>query len=230
VTTSLLGYGGTAERRTERDPDIRHEAEVLEAVVRRAGRPAHLVGHSFGGLAALAVALRRKVALRSLAILEAPAVDALRRAGEHRHDRAFREMTDGYFRAFRAGERAAVAVMIDFFGGPGTFAGWPERVRAYAVETTAVNLLDWASAAGFDLAPAALARVDIPTLVVHGGASHPAVRRANALVARSVPDAAVVTIAGAAHFMIATHAEETARVIADHVTRAERGAPSAVDG
>ena len=56
VTTSLLGYGGTVERRTASDPDISHEAEMLESVVRKAGSRVHLVGHSFGGLVALAVA------------------------------------------------------------------------------------------------------------------------------------------------------------------------------
>ena len=30
VTTSLLGYGGTAERRTPQDAAIAHEAEILE--------------------------------------------------------------------------------------------------------------------------------------------------------------------------------------------------------
>jgi hypothetical protein len=34
VTTSLLGYGGTVERRTALDADIAHEAEVFEAVIR----------------------------------------------------------------------------------------------------------------------------------------------------------------------------------------------------
>ena len=58
VTTSLLGYGGTAERRMANDSSIVHEAKVVEAVARKAGGPVHLVGHSFGGLVALAVALR----------------------------------------------------------------------------------------------------------------------------------------------------------------------------
>src|SRR4051794_12060175 len=56
VTTSLLGYGGTEERRSPDDPSIAHEADMLEAVIWRAGMRVHLVGHSFGALAALAAA------------------------------------------------------------------------------------------------------------------------------------------------------------------------------
>lgn len=166
VTTSLLGYGGTVERRTALDADISHEAEVLEAVVRRAASPVHIVGHSFGGLSALAVALRKRVPLLSLTIMEAPAPEILRPMGEPGHYLAFRNMTDAYFSAFKAGDTAAIGRMIDFYGGGGTFASWPQRVRDYAVQTTPVNLLDWASAYGFGLTPALLATVEIPTLVM----------------------------------------------------------------
>ena len=221
VTTSLLGYGMTAERRAAGDADISHEAEVLESVIRRAACPVHLVGHSFGGLVALAVALRNRVRLLSLTIVEAPAVDLLRQMGEDRHSRAFRKMVDDYFGAFYAGDRAAIGAMIDFYGGAGTFAAWPQRVRRYAIETTATNILDWASAYGFQVAPVALARVDVPTLVLWGGASHAAVQRANELVGQCIPNAATISLAGAAHFMIATHAAEVAGIIAEQVARAD---------
>jgi pimeloyl-ACP methyl ester carboxylesterase len=71
VTTSLPGYGGTAERRPAGDASIAHLAEVVESVVRTAGEPVHLVGHSFGGLVSLAVALRKRVRLASIAIARA---------------------------------------------------------------------------------------------------------------------------------------------------------------
>ncbi|HTG19298.1 MAG TPA: alpha/beta hydrolase [Reyranella sp.] len=221
VTTSLLGYGGTAERRTLRDADISREAEILEAVIRRAASPVHLVGHSFGGAVALTVALRKRVPVRSLVIIEAPVPELLRHAGEHWHYRAFRDMTDAYFNAFRAGQTAAIEAMIDFYGGAGTFAAWPERVRRYAIDTTPVNILDWAAAYDFQLTPACLANIDVPTVVLRGGASHPAMRRANELLAQSIADASVATIAGAAHFMISTHAQDVAGAIARHIAGVE---------
>jgi pimeloyl-ACP methyl ester carboxylesterase len=223
VTTSLLGYGGTAERRSAGDPAISHEAEILESVIRRAGGRVHLVGHSFGGLAALAVALRKHVPLASLVILEAPAPEVLRERGEHEHYRAFCQMTEAYFSAFDGGNAEAIAAMIDFYGGAGTYASWPARVRAYAVETTPVNILDWASAYGFALSAASLAAVDIPALVIRGGVSHPAVQRANALLGKWMGRAVLATMDTAAHFMIATHPNEVGRLIAHHVHHAEAG-------
>jgi pimeloyl-ACP methyl ester carboxylesterase len=221
VTTSLLGYGGTVERRTPSDYAISHEADVLESVIQRAGGRAHVVGHSFGGLAALALALRQRTLFASLTIFEAPAPEVLRVAGEHRHYRAFRNMTDAYFAAFQAGDKEAIAAMIDFYGGPGTFASWPSRVRAYVVETTPINILDWASAYGFAPSPASLATVRIPSLVSWGAASHPAAQRANELLGTWIKGASRVIVAEAAHFMIATHAAQVAAIIAEQVRRAE---------
>jgi pimeloyl-ACP methyl ester carboxylesterase len=230
VTTSLLGYGGTGERRVADDPSIFYNAEAMESVIRRAGGRVHLVGHSFGGLVALAVALRNRVSLASLAIIEAPAVDILRERREDQHYRAFRRMTDAYFADFAGGNVEAIAAMIDFYGGAGTFTSWPPRSRAYAVETTRVNILDWADAYGFRLSLASLGAITIPILIVRGGTSPEAVQRANALLCELSSNATLATIDGAAHFAIATHAVEVASRIAAHVHRAEAEMKSRLSG
>jgi pimeloyl-ACP methyl ester carboxylesterase len=144
--------------------------------------------------------------------------------GEYPQYRAFREMTDIYFGQFQAGDRDAIQRMVDFYGGAGTFASWPQRVRDYAIATTATNVLDWASGYGFRLTRAALARIDIPTLVLWGENSHPAVRRNNELLAKCT-GASAVTLGGAAHFMISTHPEQVAQELARHVTAAGGGLP-----
>ena len=219
VTTSLPGYGRTAERRTAHDTSIARLAETVEAVIARAGGRVHLVGHSFGGLVALAVALRHRVALASLVMLEAPAMEVLREEDAHYH--VFRRMTEAYFADFAGGNREAISAMIDFYGGAGTCASWPSRVRGYAVETTPVNIRDWASAYEFPLPPATLSAIEIPLLVVRGGDSSPAMQRASAVLHERTRGSALATIDRAAHFMIATHAGEVASLIARHVDRAE---------
>lgn len=220
VTTSLMGYGRTTERRGDGDTDIAIGAEIIEAVIRRAGAPVHLVGHSAGGIAALAVALRHPELLRSLTILESPAPEILRACGDDGHYRAFRQMTDSYIAAFRGGRRDAIGSMIDFYGGDGTFASWPQRVRNYAIATTAVNIRDWACAYAWDLTPALLSRVTVPTLVLYGETSHPAAKRANERIGQSIPGAEIVALSGAAHFMIATHPRELAAVLTGHFDKA----------
>jgi len=221
VTTSLLGYGETAERRNESDPSVLREAEALETVIDRAGGKVHLVGHSFGGVVGLLVATRKRVAVQSLTVLEAPLPALLRQCGEARHYRAFVEMTDAYFAAWCSGDREAIRTMIDFYGGAGTYASWPERVRAYALATTPVNILDWACAYDDILSRELLATIDVPVSVAVGSASHRAICRANGLVATSISGATFRTIGGAAHFMISTHPAQLAEVIADTVARAE---------
>jgi pimeloyl-ACP methyl ester carboxylesterase len=219
VTTSLLGYGSTAERRTLDAASMSDETEIVETVISRAGCPVHLVGHSFGGLTALAVALRDKTPLLSLTILEAPAAELLRHSSEHKLYSAFRNMTDAYLQALKAGESTAIAQMIDFYGGTGTFASWPQRVRDYAVNTTPANVLDWACAYSFELSPHVLTTLKLPTLVVWGADSHPAVRRANELLALYIQGTSAAMIPNAAHFMTATHPKDTARLISEHLSR-----------
>lgn len=220
VTTSLLGYGGTAERRTAADASMDHEADVVEAVIARAGGKVHLVGHSYGAAASLALALRDKSALASLTLVEMPTPQVLRAVGADEHYQAFRRMTDVYRADFAAGRPDAIVAMIDFYGGEGTFESWPRRVRDYAMRTTPVNLLDWVTAYGYELTVGMLQALRLPALVLYGQLSPPAMQVGAAALARGL-DAPLEILDGAAHFMIVTHAEEVARRIAARVHRAE---------
>ena len=56
--------------------------DVLEAVLKQAGVPVHLVAHSFGAWVALNTAVHRKTELLSLTLLEPTAFNLLDLAGE----------------------------------------------------------------------------------------------------------------------------------------------------
>jgi pimeloyl-ACP methyl ester carboxylesterase len=221
VTTSLPGYGRTRERRTETDTSMAHVARAVEAAIRRTGATVHLVGHSFGGLAALAVALRSRVPLASLTVIEPPALGILADHDDAAELNAFAQMCDGYVSAFAHGRYDAVAMMIDFYGGAGTFNSWPERARNYAIETTPVNLMDWSTARGFALGKVVLGSIDVPTLFLCGGDSHTAMQRIVARLGAAIPGCRTKTIDHASHFMIATHADEVAAHLRQHVAHAE---------
>lgn len=220
VATSLPGYGATSERRPQGDDAIDHLAEAVEDAVVRTGTAPVLVGHSFGGTVALAVALRARVPIGGLVLFEANPIDLLRAAGDtvlHDDVAAFRR---DYVAAWQAGEAHAAARVIAFWGEPGIFESWPENVRAYVVRTTETNLRDWQTAFAFRIEATALAAIACPALVVHGSRAHPAARRIAEHLAAHIPMATRHEITGANHFMIATHRD----IVADLIARAAHGA------
>ena len=218
VTTSLLGYGGTDERRATGDIPIACEAEIVEAVIARAGCPVHLVGHSFGGAVCLAVAARRIAALRSLAVIEPTAFGLLQESGESALYEQVTAMREGYFRAFANGEMDAARRVIDFFGGQGNFDALPQRMREYVVATTPANVLDWRTGFVAPLPP--FGDISVPSLVVRGEHGHRSIARISEILADTIPNASLTTVAGAGHFMMATHAAEVARLIGRSVSAA----------
>jgi pimeloyl-ACP methyl ester carboxylesterase len=217
ITTSLLGYGATVERRTPANGSIDLQIDVLEGIARRAAAPVHIVAHSYGGLCVLALALRRTCEIRSLTLVEANPFDLLRQAGESDLYQQFGTMTDAYLREFRAGNREAARHVIDFYGGPGTLDAFPQKVRDYVIERTSTNVLDWSCGYAFRAPLADYAAISAPTLVVRGEEGHPGMRRIAELLRDAIPRASLVSIAGGTHFLPATHAPQLAKLIAAHV-------------
>jgi pimeloyl-ACP methyl ester carboxylesterase len=221
VTTSLLGYGRTAERRSESDVSIDHEAEIIEAVIRQAGGAVHLVGHSFGGQACLAVALRGAAPLISLSVIEPTGVNLLRRAGEHALFQQIGLAREAYFQAFAACDREAARHVIDLHDGDGSFDALPSRVRDYIIATTATNVLDWRSVMQMDEPLEGYVAIEVPTLLVRGGSCHPYVASSAEILSAAMPNARLVTVPGAAHSMMATHGAQVARLLSEHISKAE---------
>jgi len=217
ITTSLLGYGGTEERRTVANPSIEQEAEVLEVVVGRAGGAVHLVAHSFGALVCLAVATRGIAPLASLTVIEPVAFDVLRRVADLSLYQQFTTMRDSYFRAFENGDKEAARRVIDFIGGGRSFEALPPRMRDYIVETTPTHILDMRSQ--FDVPISAYSGISVPCLIICGGRTHPSLERSTEILSSAMPNASLVTVPAANHFMMATHAEYVAKLIGDHVLK-----------
>jgi pimeloyl-ACP methyl ester carboxylesterase len=68
---------------------------------------------------------------------------------------------------------------------------------------------------------AAYAGITAPSLLVRGERSHPAVQRVSEVLSHALSRSSLVTVPGASHFMIATHASDVARLIRKHVATVE---------
>ena len=87
--------------------------------------------------------------------------------------------------------------------------------------TTATNILDWRSNFGFDEPLAVYSGIAVPSLVIRGGRGQSYIARGAEILNGAMPNASVVTVPGAVHSMMATHAAEVARLIGENVSKAE---------
>ena len=219
VTTSLPGYGGTRECRAQTNASLDRQAEIVEAVIRRAGGPVHLVGHSYGGLVCLDVALCGLVPLMSLTLIEPVAFGLLRQEGELTLHAQFIAMREDYVRSFENGDREAARRVVDYLDGEGSFDALPPRMREYIVRATPTHVLDIRSR--FDTPLQVFGNILLPTLVVRGERSAPPLRRSAEILSGALANASLRTIPAAGHFMTATHAAEVAQLVGDHVSQTE---------
>jgi pimeloyl-ACP methyl ester carboxylesterase len=109
---NLLGYGESSP--AEEPYTVADDVAAVVALLRTLDRPAHLVGHSFGGLVALEVA--SEVHVRSLFVYEPVAFGVIARDGSV--DPA---LLDPALLAQVAPDEAWLAAFIDYWGGEG---GW----------------------------------------------------------------------------------------------------------
>ncbi|MBY0530346.1 MAG: alpha/beta hydrolase [Xanthobacteraceae bacterium] len=219
VATSLPGCGSTAPLDAE-NISVDAYVEIIEAVISRTNATVHLVGHSWGGALAVATALRKKVPLASLTLIEANPCDLLRQSGDNELYAAVKNMSEAYILAYQNGEPEAARRVIDFWTGDGTFASLPSKIREFAVLTTPANVRDWPAMFSLRNPLSDYAKLDLPVLVIRGTKSHPVLHRIAELLAASIPNAKPEKISGASHLLIGTHPEEIAALIAAHARAA----------
>lgn len=188
------------------------DAADLVALVRRLDLgPAHFVGASIGGVAALFLAVQRPELVRTLVLAEPPVLRWARElpGGAALLDRflndAFRPAGD----AFRAGEpERAMGLLTDAFLGAGTFAQFPEAVRRKVMRASR----DWAaqtmSTAPFpDLARDAVRGLAVPTLLLSGARTIPLHALVDDELERLLPNVERVVIPDASHDLWADQPE-----------------------
>ena len=219
IAPDLYGYGGTANWAGRGEFRLEHEAQIVCALLGRAGEPVHLVGHSFGGAVALHVARTRPDLLASLTLIEPVAFHLL----QGQDETAFaeiEEVADGVAHALASGDYlGGIARFVDYWSGPGAWAGIPAEKRPGFAARLGKVALDFHATFNEPASLRDFAGLALPTLLLQGTCSPLPTRRICELLAAVLPDGQLTRIEDAGHMAPLTHRDRVNALIEAHLER-----------
>ena len=222
LVPDLIGAGRSAPLPVGAPFHFRDDVAVVTRLLSRLGAPAHVVGHSYGGLIALQAALRLSTGparVRSLAVYDPVAFGVLDPA---RDADALGDLERVSFAwgASPSAHEAWLRSFVDYWSGEGAWGRLREGMRAEFVR------VGWVAHEGARTLVTDATRgdayraLDVPVLLMSGDDSPLAARRVVARLAESLPRARIAHLAGAGHMGPLTHPGPVNQLIASHLEAA----------
>lgn len=207
-----------------RSHSVLAEAQDLAALIAhwQAG-PAILVGTSYGAFTALQLALARPELVRALALTEPPVLPFADRSegGREARLRFQRDVLGPAAEAFAAGQpQAAVHLLTDGINGSGPGeASTPEGRARRLRNAEAMRALLVSSDAFPAPDPAALGRIAVPTLLLHGARTLEVHRATTLALAGLMPQAQLQQVPDSGHGVHRDNPDAFNRVVLDFLSR-----------
>ncbi|HRO13348.1 alpha/beta fold hydrolase [Amaricoccus sp.] len=222
VTPDLPGYGGSPPRGRV---GLAGDAAAVMELIGGIGEPVHLVGHGWGGLVALRLAVERPQAVASLTLVE-PAAFHLLRAGAAADRRLYAEvMALGAAFDPAAGparREAAMRLLVDYWNGAGAWGRTSARLRGRLLASHDRLHGEFRALAEEPARPGDLARIACPTLAIMGLDSPLPSLRVTDMIAGLVPRATLRIVPDAGHMLPLTDPHLVDPMIAGHLAAADR--------
>ncbi|MEJ8562071.1 alpha/beta hydrolase [Yoonia sp. GPGPB17] len=205
----LPGHG----RSDDWDGKPDYQTLVMDAAAACCDGPTHLIGHSFGATAALRLAVERPDLVSRLTLIEPVYFAAAKSTPEHaQHAKDFRPFVS----AMLAGDEARAAAVFNDLWGAAAWADTPARLqdkltrRIHLIVAGAAPIEE--DAAGITSAER-LGTVNASVTLIRGTDTQPVIRAIHDTLLARLPMATDHEIAGAAHMVPITHAEDVAAII-----------------
>lgn len=215
LSIKLPGHGGAPGPDDLAEPTIDTELQLIEEAVRSqfGARPVHLVGHSYGGVVALALALKGSLPVDQLTLFEPVATWVLPAMG----DEVMQAEVDRFLSTYRSDAEAGVPYacgqVIDFWGGGDEFSKLPDFIKDAMAPLTAQNLRHWAICTRSRHAREDLQALPMPTRVVCGSRSNSVAHAIADHLVATIPQAEKFTIEDASHAMVTSHPQDCLAVL-----------------
>jgi pimeloyl-ACP methyl ester carboxylesterase len=201
IAPDLIGYGARPRWPIGEPFHFQADIDLLRSI---ATEPMHVVGHSYGGLLALQLALQAPARVRSLALYEPVAFGVLERA-DFDLPAIDPAAPDAWLEAF-----------VDWWNGQGAWQRLGDDTKA-AFRDVAWKLSEEVRSLCSDRTGARYAAVVQPTLLLGGGKTTPLERRVLDTLAVTLPHATLRIFPELGHMGPITHAGLVNAAIVEHV-------------
>jgi pimeloyl-ACP methyl ester carboxylesterase len=215
------GAGKSPEWPSDRQISLADEVALIEPVLRDAGSPLTLVGHSYGAAIALRAALESPARIRTLVLYE-PTLFSLLDAEApppNAADGIRQAVADAALALDRGDRDRAAEAFIDYWMGEGAWQRMPEP-RRQPIAASAVNVRRWKHALFTEPTPLhAFRSLEVPVLFLLGGRTTASARGVARLLLAALPQVEVVEFEELGHMGPVTDPERVNAAIARFVAR-----------
>ena len=220
VAVDLYGYGKSPDWPAVNDVRLADEIALIEPILSQAGR-FHLVGHSYGALISLKIALDNPAHVASLTMYEPTAFYFLEPGTPARLE--IDTIRDDTKRLIETGEdEKAAKRFMDYWIGPGAWLATAESTRAKVAKSIGKIRFEWS--AGFDpkCSSQQIQTLSMPILLLTGARTTSAARGVMAVLRKLLPRADFVELNNLGHMGPVTHPDVVNREIVGFINRVQK--------
>ncbi len=226
IAPDLPGYGATPAWPGKGPASVENEARYVARLIKAAGQPVHLIGHSWGGAIALKIAMALPEWTRSLTLIEPAVFHVLRDAPCGADRKLFSEIAAlaGAVSAAAADghAEAGMARFIDFWNGDGAWANTSPRLRTALRGQLGQVVNNFSAGFNETWSLQEAAQITCPTLTMLGMDSVPLAQRVTEMLAETIQTSQLSLIPGAGHMAPLTDPHIVDPLISSHLRMAEK--------
>ena len=216
VTVDLPGHGGQQDPNDFDNPSLHPEFDTISSNITdhpECEKGIHLIGHSYGGVVALAAAMNLDIPVKKLTLFEPVDVRVLPVFAQTTAYEEVVQFVEEYRLAVKNNEKHACSRVIDFWGGPGSYAAIPKFIQDTMEPMTPNNIRHWDICKSEAPVLEDYQKINFPVHLVHGSCSNPIAKLISISLNENIPKSDLTVIQGASHFMITTHVEKCVEIL-----------------